>query len=58
MQKITLRKRMGSWWLSIPGDVPDFSKHRHFTDALAKLFLELRIPSGLKIVEKQSIKRA
>jgi hypothetical protein len=32
---------MGSWWVSIPGDVPDFSKHEHFTDALAKVFFEL-----------------
>jgi hypothetical protein len=32
--KIKIRKRLGAWWVSIPGDVPDFSKHAHFTDAL------------------------
>jgi len=57
-RKITVRKRLGSWFVAIPGDVPDFSKHRHWTDAIAKVFFELRVPSGLKLVEKQSIKRA
>ena len=27
--------------MSIPGDVPDFSKHEHWTDALAKVQCEL-----------------
>lgn len=40
--KITVRKRMNAWWVLVPGDVPDFSKHRHWSDAIAKVFFELK----------------
>jgi len=40
--KIKIRKRGNFWWVSIPGDIPDFSKHKHFTDALAKVQFEIR----------------
>jgi len=40
--KITVRKRLGAWFVSIPGDVPDFSKHRHWTDAIAKVHFEVK----------------
>jgi hypothetical protein len=42
LPKIKVRKRFGWWFVLVPGDVPDFSKHAHFTDALAKVFFELR----------------
>jgi len=49
----------GRWWVMVPGDVPDFSGHRWFTDALAKLQLELRRQAkGLKLVEMRSKERA
>jgi len=40
--KIKVRKLRDSWWVFIDGPVPDFSKHRHFSDALAKVQFELR----------------
>jgi hypothetical protein len=39
--KIKLRKRRGSWWVFIDGPVPDFSRHAHWTDAVAKVWQEL-----------------
>ena len=41
-QKIKVSKKYGAWWCTIPGDVPDCSRHEHFSDALAKVQWALR----------------
>ena len=41
-EKIKIRKSRGKWWVFIAGPIPDFSQHEHFTDALAKVQLELK----------------
>ncbi len=42
--KIQIRKSRGAWWVFVPGPIPDFAKFPHFTDALAKVQVELRGP--------------
>jgi hypothetical protein len=42
--KLKVRKICGRWWVFVPGPIPDFSQHRHFTDAMAKVFFELMGP--------------
>jgi hypothetical protein len=51
--KIKIRKLRGKWWVFISGDMPDFSKHNHFTDALAKVFFELRVGSQVLEMPKR-----
>lgn len=40
--KIRLRKKFGSWYVLIPGDMPEFVRFTHWTDAVAKIQLETK----------------
>lgn len=39
--KIRVRKIGLSWWVCIPGAMPSFYQCQHFTDALARIQVEL-----------------
>ncbi len=42
LPKIQIRKRLGMWWVIIPGDMPECARYYHWTDALARVQQELR----------------
>ena len=40
--KIKVRKLRGRWWVFVSGPIPELAEFKHFSDALAKVQLELR----------------
>ncbi len=42
IRKIKIRKLRGKWYVFIPGDIPEISRHEWWTDALAKAQFEIR----------------
>jgi hypothetical protein len=58
-QKIQLSKKFGSWWVTVPGAIPDCSRHEHFTDAIAKIHLATRprMPRPINTAGQEATKR-
>lgn len=53
--KIKIRKSRDGWFVSVPGDIPDFSRHGHFSDAVAKAQFEFREAYHMKALEQAII---
>lgn len=39
--KIKIRKLRDAWFVFLPGDIPEFPSYRHWSDAVARVQLEI-----------------